>query len=483
VAIKGGSIIHVGNGDTLIDRVQTGGPGQVNIPTEKIYELGNYKSVATVRDTPDLTFSLESYDVSTEIEALLSGMAQGRTTADASIDAASPTLTSASGNFTAADVGKTVIVRGAGADGADLTTTITAVTNQTTVTLADNATTAVADGIFRLIGEVGGYDLAKAKPVDFASQFKAGQDAADPFKVVASVALPFLYVEQMSYRFGLRDNATQSASLRGDTIFYNPGATFVEEVAGSGAAGQTIVTEHPAFQVAAGDQRRVLAVTAGKNRLNFGADYAETYGAVANGAAVTTVTLEDAVPADETVRIMYSSPDRVEYTQTAHPSATVKPAAVKGKDIEVYVGGYDPDDVLGSQVNKMTSVQAVNVDWRVTIDKDEEFGNYYAVGLDFDVPQVNGSVDIKPRDPAEFNALVRQVSGVTDPNKVVGTSTSVPLPLDVVVKNPETGQTLKRLHVPDARFTPPGYSGRVQQKTTITMNYESDEGTLIVFDR
>jgi hypothetical protein len=297
------------------------------------------------------------------------------------------------------------------------------------------------------------------------------------------VALPFLYVEQMSYRFGLRDNATQSASLRGDTIFYNPGATFVEEVAGSGAAGQTIITEHPAFQVAAGDQRRVLAVTAGKNRLNFGADYAETYGAEANGAAVTTVTLEAAVPAEETVRIVYSSPDRVEYTQAAHPSATVKPAAVKGKDIEVYVGGYDPDDVLGSQVNKMTSVQAVNVDWRVTIDKDEEFGNYYAVGLDFDVPQVNGSVDIKPRDPAEFNALVRQVSGVTDDTKVVGTSTSVPLPLDVVVKNPETGQTLKRLHVPDARFTPPGYSGRVQQKTTITLNYESDEGTLIVFDR
>jgi hypothetical protein len=482
VAIKGGSIIHVGNGDTLIDRVQTGGPGQVNIPTEKIYELGNYKSVATVRDTPDLTFSLESYDVSTEIEALLSGQYAGRSVSDASVTSGDATLTSATGAFTSADAGRSIVVAGAGTGGADLVTTIATVTDATTVELTDVPATTVANADVT-ITQGGGYDLAKAVPVDFASQFKAGQDAADPFKIVSSVALPFLYIEQMSYRFGLRDNATQSASLRGDTIFYNPGATFVEETPGTGAAGQTIATQHTAYQVAAGDQRRVLSVTAGRQRLNFGADYAETYGAVTGGAAVTTITLEDAVPTDQIVRIIYASPDLVQYTQDAHPTATVKPAAVKGKDIEIYVGGYDPNDVLGSQVNKMTSVQSVNVDWRVTIDKDEEFGNYYAVGLDFDVPQVNGSVDIKPRDPAELQALVRQVSGVTDATKVVGTSTSVPLALDVVIKNPETGGVLKRLHVPDARFTPPGYSGRVQQKTTVTLNYESDEGTLLVFNR
>jgi hypothetical protein len=47
MAIKGGQIIHAGNGVAVIDRIQTAGPGQLNIPTEKIYELGNYKSVAT----------------------------------------------------------------------------------------------------------------------------------------------------------------------------------------------------------------------------------------------------------------------------------------------------------------------------------------------------------------------------------------------------------------------------------------------------
>lgn len=406
MAIKGGQILHVGNGVAVIDRIQTGGPGQLNIPTEKINELGNYKSVATVRDTPDLSFTLESFDVSTEVEEL--------------------------------------------------------------ITNGENPAT--------------GIDLARATPIDIASQFKAGINAPEPFRVTASVALPYLYLEQMSYRFGLRDNATQTATLRGDTIFYNPGATYVEETAGTNTAGQTIVTAHPAYEVAEGEARRILAVTVGDKRLAFGADYTETYGLVTAGAGVTTITLDDPVAATETIRIVYSSPDVTTYPQTVHPDTTIKPAAVKGRDIEIYVGGYNPADRPGSQVNRLGSVQSVNVDWRVQLEKDEEFGNYFAVGQDFEVPTVNGSIDIKPRDNADFMALLRRVTGVTDTTKVIGASTAVPLELDVVIKNPETGAVVKRLHVPDARFNAPGYQGRVLQKMTVSLAYESDEGTLLVFD-
>lgn len=481
MAIKGGQIIHAGNGVAVIDRVQSGGPGQLNIPTEKIGELGNYKSVATVRDIPDLSFSLESYDVSTEVEALVTGAYGGRTVADAATTSGDNTLTSATAAFTSEDVGRQVTVTGAGAGGNDLITTIATVTDASTVELTDPAGTTVAGADLSIA--VNGIDLARSVPIDIASQFKMGQSAPDPFRVTASVALPFLYLEQMSYRFGLRDNATQTATLRGDTIFYNPGATYVEEVAGTNAAGQTIVTAHPAFEVAEGTARRILSVTAGSKRLAFGPDYTETYGAVAGGAAVTTITLANPVATDEDIRVVYSSPDALTYPQSIHPDVTVKPAAVKGRDIEIYVGGYDPADPAASAVNKLASVQSVNVDYRVTITKDEEFGNHYAVGLDFDTPTVNGSVDIKPRDNADLLALIRKFSGVTDPTKVIGTSSSVALPMDVVVKHPDTGAVLKRLHVEDARFTPPGYQGRVDQQTTLTLNFESDEGSLLVFER
>jgi hypothetical protein len=75
MAIKAGQILHVGNAsganDYVINRIQSAGPGNVNIPEEKIYELGNFNSVATVRDIPDLSFDVESLSVSCEMEALL----------------------------------------------------------------------------------------------------------------------------------------------------------------------------------------------------------------------------------------------------------------------------------------------------------------------------------------------------------------------------------------------------------------------------
>ena len=479
--LKGGSIVTVGNGTTVIDRIQTAGPGTVNIPTEKINELGNYRSVATVRDVPDLTFSYESLDVSTECEAFLTGQGVSRTVTDATMTAADNTLSSATAAFTASDVGSQVVVEGAGAGGGELVTTIATVTNATDVELTDPSVGAVA-GVSATIG-VNGYDLSVSRPVDIASQFKAGKDAPAPFNVVASVAVPFLYLESMSYRFGLRDNATQAGTLRGDTIFYNPGSTYVETAAGTGAANQAIVTTHPAYQSAEGDQRRVLAVTVGSHRLTFGADYTETYGAVVGGAAVTTITLRDAVATTDTVRIIYSSPDVATYPQSVHEGVSVKPAAVKGRDIEVYLGGYDPNDRAGSQVNRAGGIQSVTVDWRVTLEKDEELGNYYAVAQDFEVPAVTGSVDFKPVDAADLMERLRSLANVTDATKVIGTATSTPIPLDVVITNPDTHEPVKRLHVPDARFTIPGFTGRVLAKTVFTIPFESDEGELFVFAR
>ena len=69
---------------TLVDRAQTAGPGTINIPTEKFYELGDYQSAATVRDIPDLSFSLESLDVSAELECMLPGL-DFTTTADGTV--------------------------------------------------------------------------------------------------------------------------------------------------------------------------------------------------------------------------------------------------------------------------------------------------------------------------------------------------------------------------------------------------------------
>lgn len=480
MAVKGGSIIHVGNGVTLIDRAQSAGPDTVNVPTEVVNELGNYKSVATVRDTPDLSFSLNSFDVSAEVEQLLTKGAAARVAEDGAMTSGDPGLV-ATLTFTAADVGKQVVVAGAGAGGADLVSTILTFTDATHVDLADDAGTTVAAAHVSLA--TNGIDLADCKPLDFASQWKRGISDPLKFRVANSVAFPFLYVESMSYRFGLTDNASQQATLRGDTIFYNAGPTFVETTAGSGAAAQAVVTAHSAYQSAEADGRRVLAVTVGINRLVFGKDYTETYGSVTSGAAVTTVHLVDAVPTDTDIRIIYASPTTVDYPQSVHPDVTVKPAAVKGRDIEIYIGGYDPNDVPGSQVHKVGGVQSVQADWRVTLDADKEFGNHFNVAQDFDVPTVSGSVEFKPKNPADAHALLAKFQGVTDATKSLGANMTTPLAIDVVIKHPDTQVVLKRIHCSDARFVVPPFNGQVTQKITLTVPWQSDTGELLIFER
>jgi hypothetical protein len=90
--------------------------------------------------------------------------------ADAAMTAGTATLTSASAIFTSADVGKTVVVNGAGAS-APLFTTITQLINPTTVTTAGNASTTVSNAVATYGTENTG---AFQKALNWASANKGG---------------------------------------------------------------------------------------------------------------------------------------------------------------------------------------------------------------------------------------------------------------------------------------------------------------------
>lgn len=489
MAIRGGSVIHVGNNAVLVSRLQTAGPGTVNIKRTTIYELGNYLSVGQVSEIPDLSFAMESFDASCAMEALLLDVPVGTTHS---------------------------------------------------------------------------YDLAKAKVLNVKSAFKPGQTATSPFDTVGSAAIPCLHTESVSYKFGVgATDATQSATLKGDSLFYNPGSTYVQGVAGTGSSGQSIVTAHPAYAIVEnGVQRRTLAVTAGEKRLLFGTDYTETYGSVTAEAAVTTLTITAAVASTDKIYVSYASPDVESFPQSVHalvsgifgeltsaasasaatisvdfatvagdsliiddtvgsavtevvqvasvagsgpyvatlvtsttyahliaaPVAqyvpTVRPAALRGRDIDIYIGpagalGSAPATVLGT---KRHGLQSASVDWKVTLTNDEELGNAHYVNIDFDVPMVTGSLVIRPQVYADLLTLVQDLNGTTDALQSVGATDTPPLDVQVVLKNPIDGRVLKRLHVPDARFSLPGYSVKVQQKLDLTAAFTSDTGALMVYD-
>jgi hypothetical protein len=398
MSIKAGQILHDANG-FVVDRIQTGGVGNLNIPEEKIYELGNYNTVATVRDIPDLSFDLESTDVSTEIEAL---------------------------------------------------------------TLFRDPTAVVAGDEF---------DFIDAVPLDIISPFKSSQGQYD---IIRGLVIPYLTLENVTYRFGTRANATQAFTLRGDSVYYIPGSPYYEEFSGDGVE-DTFTLAHTAIPYnEGGDTIHVLSVcvitsTGAYKRLYFGDDYTDT---------TTQLVLADPTdaPAGSTIRVVYGSTTAATYPQSVHQGVAIKPAAVRGKDIDVYIGTDDATPTF----SRWTGVQSFEVSRRVNLDNDEEFGNAHYVAQDYDTADVTGNIVIRPRDVTDLFDKIHQVANVPT-NEVVGPLTSVTLPVELRVSDPETGNRVKTIYVPDARFTVPGVQGRVQQKAEVTFNFTSDEGQMLVY--
>ena len=410
MAIRAGQILHVAGG-FVIDRIQTGGAGQLNIPQEKVYELGNYQSVGIVRDVPDLTFSLECLETDTEMEALLTG--------------------------------------------------------------ADPTAAAAGDK----------YELSKNLPIDIISPWKSPYG---DFEAVRGVAVPALALESASYRYGLRENAGETFSLRGDSIYYVPGAPYQDQFTGDGTLTAFTLSAGPALTYTeGGSDYFALSVSVDGVRQFKGTDYTET---------ATTVTFTTAPAAGAKISVVYGSATTDTYAQTVHQGVAVKPAAIRGKDIDVYFSTAIPGVDLGAGVGaavevRWPDVQSATIDWRVTLEDDYEFGNPRAVAREAtDVPAVTGAIEVKARSVEAMFTRLQQISGVPA-GKIIGPQSSIAGALRIVLRNPESGGTtvspagtvLKTHYMPAVRFTLPGYEGRVQQKLTQTLNYESDDGVLEIY--
>ncbi len=123
----------------------------------------------------------------------------------------------------------------------------------------------------------------------------------------------------------------------------------------------------------------------------------------------------------------------------------------------------------------------MTADFRIQLDKDEELGNEQVVAQDYDVPATTGVISIKPRSASDLMEKIRTITGIDSDTEAIGALQRVALPVEVVLYSPEDGSILKTLYIPDARFTLPGFAGRIQQKLTLDLNYESDSGSLLVY--
>lgn len=391
MAIKGGQILHVIGGPAatfVVDRIQTAGVTGISVNEERIEELGNYQTIGTVRDIPDVTFEIESFDPTTEIESLLT-----------------------------------------------------------------DGNNAEADGTM--------FDLADFVPINIASPFKS----SGTFDVAMGIAIPFLNLESASYAFSLGDPATLNVTLRGDSVFYSQGGIYQETFSGNAATTAFNFVNGPAYRsVIAGDEYFALVVmvktTEGWERMRLGSDYTNT------ATGVTFLT----APATGTnnIKLMYSSGTAQEFLQSVHDS--VKPTAVRGPNIFVSV-----------EAQNWVGVQSASVDWSVTLERDEEFGNPTVVAHDYETPEVSGSITMKPSTVTALSEQIKSVMSITGTDIVNATQDPLPLSLAIRLTDPSTGDTLKTLVIPDAKFTAPSIQGQVGSKLETEFSFTSESGVLQVW--
>lgn len=396
MSIRSGQLITEGNG-FLVSRVQTDGVSNLNIPKEQILEVGNFKTVANVRDIPDLSYDVESFDVSTDFEALLTHV--------------DPTTTTAGQEFV----------------------------------------------------------LDNSKPLDITAPLKKANGI---FTIYKGIVVPYLTLEQSVYRFGVGANATQQHTLKGDAIYFVPGSPIYREFAASGVGPYSLGSDTAIAYTEGADTFHILglcwlAADGTFKRLFHNTDFTDT---------TTTFTLVNAPPVGSTIRAVWGTTTVRNFPQSVHPSTTVLPAAVKAKNIDLYVGTNAATPVY----TRWDGVQTVEITRRVTLQNDEEFGNAHYVSQDYDTPAVSGTIGIKPVDLDAMFDKISEITGVST-SVVAGPNSSATLPIQIRISHPDTGAVLKTFEVPDAHMTPPGAQGRVNQRLELQIPFESDTGSLSIF--
>jgi hypothetical protein len=425
MAIKHGQILTVGN-SFVVDRIQTGGPGNLNIPEEKIHELGNFNAVSTIRGIPDLSYDLESLDVTTDTEALLlrknPDNLRAHRTDTVGTTSGSDVATDVS--IVAGDLGRPIPTGTTGIPNGSYVGTVTPgvsflISSSPTSQVNVNATTTGSRSV-TFGGDV--IDFNFSIPLDVISPFKASQQPP-LYNIVSGIAIPWLTLENVTYRFGV-------------STFHVLAVCWVNTDGTSG-------------------------------RLYHGADYTDT-------STTLTLVTPTVVPSTARVCVIYGSSTAASYPQSVNADDTVKPAALRSKDIDLYIGP------VGGSLSRWTSVQSFEATRRVNLQNDEEFGNPHYVAQDYDTADVNGNVVIRPRDPLELIAKVQEIADVGS-TAVAGVGSQTPVQLEARLRHPDTGAILKTIYVPDARFTMPAFQGRVNQRHDVTIPYSSDAGLIYVY--
>lgn len=409
MSVHAGTILHVG-GANVIDRLQSAGLGDVRLPVETIREVGNRLVVDKIPGEADFTFTMESFDVTTDLMAFLTGKVGAQ----------------ASGSPPG----------GADPDGTQ-------------------------------------YHWEDTRIVNIVSPWK-DDSTGSAGTIEAGHIIPGYFPTRMRYRFGVTDNATQEAELSGASFYYASHAP-VEDFATGDGVDVTFVSADDAVGHRLGggagtEFRFVFGVIVGDTLQIEGVDYTVTGGDIDTPANVT-ITFAVAPPNGVGIRFSYFTNAAKSYPQSVHADPALKPGAVRGRHIRVYLGS-------GGGRQRVASVQSMELEATTESEVEREMGSDEIVGRTVNGRDTTGTMAVRSRDADAFIALLSKVTGYATDEVFGYFNQGYTIPLTIQILNPkDTGEVLKTLAVDDALFQPPGTPARVNSPTDFSLRWDSQEGT------
>jgi hypothetical protein len=407
MSVHAGTILTLG-GNNVIDRIQSAGLGDVRIPIETIRETGNREVVDKVPGEPDFTFSMESLDVSTEMMAML----VGKVGADSSGSAGAPGADDASGTA---------------------------------------------------------YNWLDCGFVNIASPWK-DPDSGSAGVVTAGHLIPGFYPTRLRYRYGVTDNATQEVELAGGQFYYGKFAPVEEYATGNGSASAFVTSDPTIAHRVGGPEGTVTRdvhgiIVDGVLQIE-GVDYEVTGGS----GAVASIGFAEVPEVGAEIRFVYFTDAATAYPQPVHADSVVKPGAVRGRNIKIFLGA-------GGERERVASVQSFELEASVEYEVEREMGSDQIVGITVNGTDVTGTVTIRSRDKDAFFHVLSKVTGVSE-DEIFGYFNLNSIPLTVQIENPKnTGEIIKTIAVDDAQFQPPGTPARVNTPTDFSLAFDSKDGT------
>ena len=414
MSIRAGSIVTVA-GRNVVDRLQSAGLGNAQVPIETIREIGNDLVVDKVPGEPDFTFSMESWDVTTDMMAFLQGK-----------------------------VGNQVVNQPPG--------------------YGDPAGTE--------------YRWENCQFVNITSPWK-GDTGSQGGHIAAGLIIPGYYPTRLSYRLGVTENAAQTVELAGGEFYYAQTPP-VEEIAAGDGTVAAFVTSEAARALREGGAagttfRRVFGVLVNGVLQVRNVDYTETIVGPDTGAsAVTTITFATPPAADAQIKFCYFTEVAKAFPQAVNADATVKPGAVRGRNIVVRL------DREGANL-RLPGVQTFELSATIEGEAEREMGNADITGRVVNGTDASGTVTVRPKDVGAFFAALSDVTGVAA-DEVFGWFNENSIPVDVEIQDPKNpGTLLKTIYVSDGQFQPPGTPARVNSATDFAMQFNSVNGSFSEF--